>query len=83
MDSVLLVGIVGAAILLLAFVFDELNIVPDDSAWLHGLNFCGAAFLLWYAVLLHSWPFIVLEGIWALVALWYLLKRLASDLKNR
>ena len=42
------------------------------------LNLIGAAFACTASVLLDYWPFIILEGIWALVSLYALLKYKAT-----
>lgn len=74
----LAIGTLGAALLLIGFALGKFGYLKNDSAGYDILNLFGAGFLTWYAVLLASWPFIVLEGIWALFALYYLLKRLAA-----
>ncbi len=68
--------------MLVAFALQKFGLLRESSLAYDLLNLLGAAFLTWYAVLLHSWPFIVLEGIWALVALWYVGKRLAVRGQN-
>ncbi len=73
----LLIGSVGAALLLIAFALQKFGMLSEKSTAYDILNLFGAGLLTWYAVLLHSIPFIILEGIWTLVAGWYLLKRLA------
>ncbi len=78
MDTTLLIGILGAALLLVAFALDELDILADHSPGFNLLNLLGAGLLAWYAVLLDSWPFILLEGIWALIALRYLVKAVSQ-----
>ncbi|OGY98665.1 MAG: hypothetical protein A2855_01395 [Candidatus Liptonbacteria bacterium RIFCSPHIGHO2_01_FULL_57_28] len=65
----LLIGIAGATLILLAFVLNELHIWSEDSLAYDVTNFIGGALLVWYAWLIHSWPFVVLNGVWTLVAL--------------
>lgn len=69
MDTTTLIGVIGAGLLLIAFIVNELKKLSVDSFWYDLLNLVGAGLLVWYALLLHSWPFVVLEGIWALVSL--------------
>lgn len=71
-----LVGSLGALFLLVAFSFQKFGILSEKSWKYDLLNMVGAGLLTWYAILLYSWPFIVLEGIWTLVAGWYLIRRL-------
>ena len=82
MDTTTLIGAGGAALLLAAFTLNEFNILGGESRWYQLINLLGAALLTWYAILLHSVPFIVLEGIWTAVALWHF-ARLAQKPKNR
>jgi hypothetical protein len=82
MDTTTLIGAGGAALLLAAFALNEFHILDGESRIYQVINLLGAALLTWYAILLHSAPFIVLEGIWTVVALWQFV-RLAQKAKNR
>ncbi len=79
----LAIGACGALLLLVAFAAEKFGRLESDSVLYDSLNLLGAGLLTAYAVLLGSWPFIVLEGIWALVAGRYFLKRLARQGKTR
>ena len=83
MDMLLIIGAMGSALCGGGFVLHKLGVVQNDS-WTYDLaNLFGASFLVFYAYSIASWPFVVVEGIWALVALYATLERLASQLKNR
>ncbi len=82
MDPITLIGVVGAALLLAAFIADALNLMEDEGLWYNILNFVGAALLTWYAVLINSVPFIVIEAVWAAVALRGMWKKLAPGAKT-
>ncbi len=69
MDTTTLIGVIGAGLLLIAFVLNEFKKLSTESLAYDALNLVGASFLVWYAILLQSIPFLVLEGIWALVSL--------------
>lgn len=69
MDMTTLIGATGAAILLLAFILNEVHVWSEDDLSYDFANFAGAALLLWYAWILGSWPFGILNGVWALVSL--------------
>ncbi len=81
--NTVLIGSAGALLLLLAFGLEKFGVLHNESLPYNGLNLMGAALLTWYAAVLVSWPFIILEGIWALIAAWYVLKRLAGSPENR
>ena len=82
MDTTTLIGVIGAGLLLCAFIANEFKKLSVESFWYDFINLVGAFFLVWYAVLLNSLPFIVLESIWALVSLRDVVRRLAGKDKN-
>lgn len=69
MDPTLLIGTSGAALILLAFVLEQFHVWRDEDTVYDFVNLVGSGLLIWYAVLLGSWPFIILNFIWALVSL--------------
>ena len=71
-----LIGVIGALLILVCFVANELNKLNKHSIWYDTGNIVGSILLLVYAYLLHSWPFLVLNIVWALVALRDLLQTL-------
>ena len=83
MDTITLIGVAGAGLMLIAFVGNQLGTMSAESLLYDVLNFIGGVLLVWYAVLLHSVPFMILEGIWALVAFRDVIKDLARGGKTR
>ncbi len=69
MSTADLYATVGVSLLLLAFVLDVFDITEDDSDLFLILNATGASLAGIGAWLAAFWPFVVLEGIWALVSL--------------
>ena len=65
----LFIGIAGAALILLAFILNELHIWSEDDLAYDITNLVGGASLFWYSWQIHSWPFAILNGVWTLVAL--------------
>jgi hypothetical protein len=64
-----LIGICGTTIILLAFILNQLQKLDENDIRYDILNFIGAALLVWYAYLLSSYPFLVLNSVWAIVSL--------------
>jgi hypothetical protein len=64
-----LIATVGVSLLLLAYVLDVTDKLEDDSPWFFGLNAVGAGLACASAVMISFYPFVVLEGIWALVSI--------------
>lgn len=63
------IGVLGAAMLLLAFILNQLHIWKDEYFIYDLCNMIGGGLLVWYALLLSSYPFAVLNGVWGLVSL--------------
>lgn len=69
MLEVELIGILGAAIILVFFILNQSGKLSRDS-WQYDLgNVVGSGFLVGYALLIDSWPFVILNAVWLLVSL--------------
>lgn len=69
-----IVSLCGAALLLGAFIAGSRGWLRHEARPYNACNFVGAALLAWVAVHDGRWGFIVLEGVWSLVALWALVR---------
>jgi hypothetical protein len=63
------VSLVGAALILAAYLALQRGWLPREDRRYNALNFVGSALLTWAAVGDRNWGFIVLEGSWALLSL--------------
>lgn len=63
------IGTLGATIILVAFILNQLNKLKNDSLAYDLLNAIGSLLLIWYAILLSSVPFLILNGVWAIVSI--------------
>ena len=63
------IGIIGAMLILVGFVLNELHKLDQDSLAYDLINLVGSCLLTIYAWLLGSIPFFVLNMIWALLSL--------------
>jgi len=66
---VIIIGTLGALIILVFFILEQLNKVPNSSLLYDASNFIGSTLLVIYAILLSSIPFAILNGIWAVFSL--------------
>ena len=62
------IGFVGVALLLVAFLLSLSKLMRMDGYAYSTLNFVGAALACYSSWLISFMPFVVLEGVWALVA---------------
>jgi membrane-bound ClpP family serine protease len=70
--------IVGALLILAGFILSQMKRLDASSYQYLILNLVGAAILAVLAFQAGRWGFVLLEGVWALVALGGLILRLAG-----
>ena len=68
MDMATVIGSVGVALLLVAFLLNVLRVMSAEGYGYGVLNLVGAALACYSSWLIAFMPFVVLEGVWALVA---------------
>ena len=73
-----IVQIVGALMILAGFILTQGHLLDADSYLYLVLNLAGATILAVLAFQTQRWGFVLLEGVWALVALAGLILRLSG-----
>lgn len=69
----MMIGLIGMALILVAFILNEVSgHIDRESKEYNILNILGSTFLIFYAYALSSWPFLILNIVWAIVAVWKL-----------
>ena len=63
-----LIGTVGVALLLAAFLLNLLKRMSADGYAYSALNLVGAGFACYSSYLIDFVPFVVLEGVWTIAA---------------
>lgn len=76
MDPATLIGSVGVAFMLTAFLLNVLRFMSADGYAYATLNLVGGALACYSSWLIAFMPFVVLEGVWALVAALALARKL-------
>ena len=66
------IGFSGVLQILAAYFLNITGHLKTASLPFIGLNLLGAAMACLASVMIAYWPFVLLEGIWALVSLWAL-----------
>ena len=74
-----IVQIVGALLILAGFILTQGNLLDANSSLYLVLNLAGATILAVLAFQGQRWGFVLLEGVWALVALVGLIVRLVRE----
>ncbi len=74
MDLTQLISVLGAALILFAYVAGQLGRMRLGSAAYSWLNLLGSALLAYVAIVETQYGFIILEGEWAVVSLYALLR---------
>ncbi len=69
-----LIQVVGALLILAAFAAVQFDHMRPDSRLYLALNLAGSAILAVLAVGAEQWGFVLLEGVWAIVSAWGLLR---------
>ncbi len=68
-DQATLIGFVGVALLLIAFLLNLFKVLRSDGHLYMSLNLVGAGLACYSSYLISFMPFVILEGAWALVAM--------------
>jgi len=68
-----IIGTTGLLLLLSAFVLNLLKRLGTDSVTYYILNVVGCVLLSYYAIVINSIPFLILESVWGLFAIFKLI----------
>lgn len=66
---------IGVTLILVSFILLTLRKISSESLFYKTLNFLGAGMACIGAWMLGVWAFVLLEGVWSLVALYSIIKR--------
>lgn len=69
MDATLILGIVGAGLILLAFILNQFEVWKGTDLSYDLVNLVGGTILVVYGVLTEAWPFVILNVVWSIVSL--------------
>ena len=63
-----IIGILGMVLILLAFFMNQTHRWKDTDLIYDTTNLAGGILLMVYAIMLKSWPFLILNAVWSLVS---------------
>ena len=78
MDPTTLMGTIGALIVINAFIQNQIGKWKAENFYYDLSNFVGSTILFVYALFIRSYPFIVLNLVWASISL----KDVVNDIKR-
>lgn len=73
------VQVIGALLILVAFVAAQFGVLRTTSRTYLLLNLIGSVVLTWLAWYERQYGFLLLEAVWALVSAWGLVRVLRGD----
>ena len=76
MNNIDWIGFIGVFLILLAYILNVLGQLKSKDLTFILLNLIGASMACLASILMDYLPFIILEGVWALVSLIALIKQL-------
>ena len=74
MNNIDWIGFLGVFQILLAYILNVIEKIKSNDLAFILLNFTGASMACFASILMEYIPFIILEGVWAIVSLISLLK---------
>ena len=78
-----LIATIGVSLLLIAFFLQSLKVIKSESASYGFLNLFGAAIAGYASWLIPFMPFVILEAVWSIVALYGLIKLYTKNKVSR
>ena len=69
------IGILGATLILIAFLLNQQHVWKDTDFKYDFTNFVGSTILIYYSVITETWPFVILNLVWAAVSFKDLIKK--------
>lgn len=59
----------GVSLLLIAFYLNLKKLMPTESKWYSAINLTGAILCGYSSYIIHFYPFVFLNSVWAMVAI--------------
>ncbi|NNT70948.1 hypothetical protein HKT18_01850 [Flavobacterium sp. IMCC34852] len=69
-----LIGTIGVGLILLAYFLNIFSWIKKEGVLFYVMNIVGASIACFASILISFWPFIILEGTWAIVSVIGLMK---------
>jgi hypothetical protein len=74
MNTTDIIGTIGVSLILIAYFLNIFSLIKKDGILFYTLNIFGGAIACFSSYLIRFWPFVVLEGTWAVISVVALVK---------
>lgn len=74
MSTTDIIGTIGVSLILIAYFLNSFSLIKKDGILFYILNIFGGAIACYSSYLISFWPFVILEGTWAIISVVALLK---------
>jgi hypothetical protein len=74
MNTTDIIGTIGVSLILIAYFLNIFSLIKKDGVLFYVLNILGGAIACFSSYLIRFWPFVILEGTWAVISIAGLLK---------
>ena len=79
MSTTDIIGTIGVSLILIAYFLNIFSLIKKDGMLFYVLNIFGGAIACFSSYLIQFWPFVVLEGTWAIVSIIGLVKNYKTN----
>lgn len=69
MDIPTIIGALGATLILVAFILNQLNKWKKTDLSYDLVNLLGSILLIIFSLMIKAWPFVILNSVWAIISL--------------
>jgi len=69
-----IIGIVGVALILIAYFLGTEKLIKNDGKLYYVMNIIGAGLACYASFLIDYMPFVILEGTWVMVSIYGLMR---------
>lgn len=64
-----IIGTIGVGLILIAYFCNIFSLIAKDGKLFFAMNIIGAGLACYASLLINYWPFVILEGTWAIVSI--------------
>lgn len=82
METSDIIGSIGVMLMLVPFILNIADVLPNDSPFYIVSNLVGITLACTASVMINYLPFVMLEGIWSLISAWALYVYFKRDFRK-